>query len=314
MTKEKKDPRRYFKQLRFQQLQGFIEISKSRNFTIAAKALRVSVPTLWHQIKSLEEQFAAKLIHKTRGQVELTAEGVRLCDLCRPIVSEFELLKERFEAKRSGKTKQINLFTSYLTVSSELTDALTNYRLTHPDIQLSLVEASSQDAILAVQEGRCDFAVVRLAEIGNLPNQTTLKKYPLALVAPENHPLIRIKTPTLDDLKTYPFVLPGRDTETRRIIEKVFADKSIAPIIAFEGNNLEMLLSHASQVDTVCIIPKTKKTELMINKIFGDKFHMVDLSHLFGYELLILLEGKNQSRDDYLCAFPKFIVEAFEAI
>ncbi len=58
-----------------QQLECFIYVAERLNFTKAAQALYLSVPTVTHHIKSLEEELGAKLFYRTSRVVKLTEDG-----------------------------------------------------------------------------------------------------------------------------------------------------------------------------------------------------------------------------------------------
>lgn len=58
-----------------QQLQCFIYVAERLNFTKAAEALFLSVPTVTHHIKSLEEELGTTLFYRNSRVVKLTEQG-----------------------------------------------------------------------------------------------------------------------------------------------------------------------------------------------------------------------------------------------
>ena len=52
-----------------------LKISQYKSFSAAAEALHISQPALSNGIKSLEEQFNTKLLHRTNKGVSLTDDG-----------------------------------------------------------------------------------------------------------------------------------------------------------------------------------------------------------------------------------------------
>ena len=54
--------RRYFKEMRLQQLRGLCEIARQGSFSAAAAALRISRPAIWQQVRALEQEFDASLV------------------------------------------------------------------------------------------------------------------------------------------------------------------------------------------------------------------------------------------------------------
>lgn len=58
-----------------QQLQCFIYVAEQLNFTRAAEALYLSVPTVTHHIKSLEDELGVLLFYRNSRVVKLTEQG-----------------------------------------------------------------------------------------------------------------------------------------------------------------------------------------------------------------------------------------------
>ena len=61
--------------MNLQQLQCFIHVAERLNFSKAAESLYLSVPTVTHHIKSLEEEVKTQLFYRSSRVVKLTANG-----------------------------------------------------------------------------------------------------------------------------------------------------------------------------------------------------------------------------------------------
>ena len=69
--------RRYFKEVRLRQLRALVELARHRSFTRAAKSLKLSAPSVWQQVRALEEEFDVSLIAMRGQKVELTEDAQR---------------------------------------------------------------------------------------------------------------------------------------------------------------------------------------------------------------------------------------------
>lgn len=73
-----------------QQLQCFIYVAEKLNFTKAAEALYLSVPTVTHHIKKLEEEIGTKLFFRSSRVVRLTENGTLFYQDAREILNKIE--------------------------------------------------------------------------------------------------------------------------------------------------------------------------------------------------------------------------------
>lgn len=73
-----------------QQLQCFLYVAEKLNFTKAAEALYLSVPTVTHHIKKLEEELGTKLFFRSSRVVKLTENGTLFYQDAREILNKME--------------------------------------------------------------------------------------------------------------------------------------------------------------------------------------------------------------------------------
>lgn len=88
--------RHYFKELRLQQLRAIVELSRGNGFAGAAAALKLTTPSVWQQVRSLEREFGTSLVEVIGLQVTLTDRGRLLVDLALPVVQGFDSIRELF--------------------------------------------------------------------------------------------------------------------------------------------------------------------------------------------------------------------------
>ena len=72
------------------------------SITRASEALRISEPSVFQQVKSLEEWFGAKLYRKVGRAIELTREGRAIQSDIKEVVLKLEQLGSRFKPLKSG--------------------------------------------------------------------------------------------------------------------------------------------------------------------------------------------------------------------
>ena len=75
--------------------------------TRAAESLNISQPSVFKQVKSLEEFCGVRLYRKVGRQIELTREGQRVQAEVREILLRIEWLGQRFRGRRRRSTAAV---------------------------------------------------------------------------------------------------------------------------------------------------------------------------------------------------------------
>lgn len=87
-----------------QQLQCFIYVAERLNFTKAAEALFLSVPTVTHHIKSLEEELGTQLFYRSSRVVKLTEQGEKFYYDAKDIFIKMQDAKNQFQNRTDKET------------------------------------------------------------------------------------------------------------------------------------------------------------------------------------------------------------------
>ena len=72
----------------------FARVVEARSFSVAARTLGVSKSAVSARVARLEESLGVRLLHRTTRKLALTADGVRLYELCARIVAEADEVAE----------------------------------------------------------------------------------------------------------------------------------------------------------------------------------------------------------------------------
>lgn len=98
------------------QMETFVKVVEAGNLSTAAKALRLSLPTVSRQLSALEEALGGSLLIRTTRTLTMTDEGRRYYEHCLRVLREVE---EAQSCVRSGAT-----ITGLLTVTAAVTFGL----------------------------------------------------------------------------------------------------------------------------------------------------------------------------------------------
>ena len=78
--------RRYFKEVRFRQIRALVELSRQGSFTSAATSLGLAVPSVWQQVRALEDEYGVQIVSSHGPQLSLTEDGQNLVEMATPLV------------------------------------------------------------------------------------------------------------------------------------------------------------------------------------------------------------------------------------
>lgn len=251
-----------------QGLSAFLEVAESGSFSKAGHRLHLSQPAISKRIAALEAALGASLFDRVGRQIRLTDAGRALLPHARQVLQQIEDGR-RALAQLSGEISgRLSIGTSHHIGLHRLPPVLRAFTTRHPQVDLDIQFMDSEDACVAVEQGRLELGIVTLPTI---PIDKLAERHvwhdPLAVVAAPNHPLALRKRPRLVELADHAAVLPDERTYTHRIVAAALREHGVAPRVRMATNYLETLkmlvatglgwsVLPASMIDdTICAIP-----------------------------------------------------------
>lgn len=136
----------------------FVTVADKASMTAAANALHLTQGAVSQQIKRLEEVFGCSLFERDRHGLRLTRFGERLFGKGKRLLSlNDEIWSEMATSAVAG---EVRLGVPYDLVGTMLAPVLKTYVETYPQVEISLVCASSPELVAALAAGRIDLAVI----------------------------------------------------------------------------------------------------------------------------------------------------------
>lgn len=243
--------RRYFKEVRFRQLRALVELARRGSFAATASALGLAVPSVWQQIRSLEDEYRVQLVAAEGSKVRLTEDGQLLVDLAAPLVESFEGLRAVFEDRRASTARTLTLAAPAAMLSGALRRPFLLYRQLHPQVKLALLDRPSYLARQLLEQDEADLAIMGMAE-GDAPmpqfDCRLLTQYAFHLACPADHPLATAKRITLQSVASQPLVLAPEESSSHRQIRYVFAKAGLADRlnVIMTATNRALLLNYVA--------------------------------------------------------------------
>ena len=230
--------------MQLRHLRYFVALERERHFGRAAEVCHVTQSTLSAAIRQLENEIGAPLIERDKRFKGFTAEGKVLLEWATRVVAEREVLAQRIGQLRGelSGTLVIGAIPMTLPTIGLLTTPLSRI---HPNVRFEILSRTSDEIQRMLDEFMLDIGVTYL-DSEPLRGVTS---YPLyeehyALLTPARGPFRGRKTVTWREAAETPLFLLTSNTQTRRILNGIFASVECVPNVRTETDSVMTLCSH----------------------------------------------------------------------
>lgn len=242
----------------------FVKAVELKSFALAAEHLCCTPSAISHGISSLEAELGIKLLKRTRGGVELTAEGAHVIDAVRGVLSAMERVEQLAREARngSGGVVRIGAFTSVAV--HWLPGMIKSFDKIYPQVEFRLLNGDYHDINTWLEEGSIDIGFVTMPDYPENCRCISLKEDRLLAVLPKAHPLAGAKRFPVAQAENESFIsiMENSDNDARRALDMAgvkahvrYTTKDDYAVIAMVEQGLgisimpELLLSgHANHV------------------------------------------------------------------
>ena len=233
--------------LNLNQLRHLVALDRHRNFARAAEELGLTQPALTRSLQMLERSIGARLFDRDRSHVEPTAVGARLIERSRPLLAQAHDVERDVQQMLGLEIGLLRIGSGTFPAEISVGRAMGRLLRRHPHLMADLSVGDWPAMLPRVVSGDLDLAV---AETSLALEDVRLAVEPLpahqgVFYCRAGHPLTRIGTLTIDDLRRYPLAmsaLPSRlgflSVRDNGAPAEPLADGSIMPQIRAETPSL----------------------------------------------------------------------------
>jgi DNA-binding transcriptional LysR family regulator len=233
--------------MNFQQLKFVREAARNGfNLTGVAETLFISQSGVSKQIKELEVELGVELfVRKGKRLVGLTRAGEGAIPLIERILLETENLK-RFSSQFAEQDKgSLVIATTHNQARYALPRAIREFTARYPDVKLELIQGAPKYVGEAVIRGAADLAIATDA----FDSYPELAAYPCftwnhVVIAPPDHPLTRLESPTLADIREYSIITYSPGFSGRPQIDAAFAREGLVPDIRLTAMDADIIKTY----------------------------------------------------------------------
>lgn len=236
-------------------LHYFLKIAETSSFTAAAAALRVTQPTLSHQIKQLEQEIGIPLFDRVGRSIQITEAGRIFRGHVQRALQELETglaTMTGLEGLMHGHLR-VGVFRSFS--NSLLPGVLAEFYQAHPGIHVSMQQMSLASMEMGLVNSAIDFAFTTyLPPTSDRIVAEEIFTEPLVLAVGHQHALYGQPQVELKKLADVPLILRPADTPSRQLIDSCFTARGVTPNVVMEMSSGEATLAtvRCSKLATIC--------------------------------------------------------------
>lgn len=212
------------------QRRSFHASAELGGFTAAAKALRISQPTITAQVRELENLYGVELFARRGRNVVLTSVGEELYEMTKRIAHLEGEAKEFLQAHGGLQAGHLNLAA---VGPFHATDVLVALKTQYPEIQVSVQLGNSQRTLERLLEFTADVAMIAHFEDDPRVEMVPFSQHRVIVFVHADHPWFSRKSIKMKDLEGQDFVLREQGSTTRLAFEMALdeAGISINPVV-----------------------------------------------------------------------------------
>lgn len=221
-------------------------VRQNFNLTEAAKALFTSQPGVSKAIIEFEEELGVDIFARHGKRIRgLTEPGRAVLVSVEKIMQEIDGLKrigKEFAAQDSGS---FTIATTHTQARYALPKIVQAFMQKYPKVRLSLLQGNPKQIAEMVLRDQADIAIAT-ESITSIAGLVTMPCYQWehVVVVPVNHPLLKSKPITLEDIAKYPLITYDAAFAGRSKIDHAFETRHLQPEILLEAIDADVIKTY----------------------------------------------------------------------
>jgi len=196
--------------IEFRDLRWALAAAQHRSLRQAAEALNVRQSTLSRGLRDLETEVGTILFERTNGGTRPTIEGQEFLEAAKRIVEETEAIAFRLKTRYRGESGRLMIGVHASLSAGNLRATIMEFRRRYPDVELALVDGSSDHLISDIRHSAIDVAFIVQGTSRWDDAALTVWSERLVIALPDSHALRDRSAVHWSDLSREALLLPQR--------------------------------------------------------------------------------------------------------
>ena len=229
--------------MKIEYIQEYLAVAETKNYSVAAKSLYISQPTLSRHIKAMESELGYPLVSTSSHGVALTEFGKAAVRPFRKMLKDYQTVLEQGRQFANQVTGALTLGLLYYAIDEYFADFLTYFKEKYPKVELICRSYLPQKLFDDLNSGVVDIATLFYSE-QEPPSEIYCQKIArismIAVLGTDN-PLCTKSEVTFEELSDYPLIELNDDAYCRQMTESILRANKVKFQKTLLADNIEMV-------------------------------------------------------------------------
>lgn len=218
----------------------FYVVAKNKHMTKASEELHISQPAISQSIKRLEDELGGTLFLRSNKGMELTEEGKMFYEYVKGALELINNAENEFTSFKDLSKGEIKIGCSTTLTKLVLMDALKEFHLDYPNININITNDLTSNLINSLKLGKLDFVIFNESNIkeSNL-NLEIIKKLKQGFIY--NPDYFKDNINTFEELNNYPLILQKKESNSRKLLDSHLKSYNVELIPNMEVVSQELI-------------------------------------------------------------------------
>ena len=272
------------------QLRAFLTIAELGSFSKAGERLHMAQPAVSQLIRDLEQRLAIKLFDRSTRRVELTEGGRDFQMTAMKILQDLDAAVQRASERAQGRRGRVTVAAPPLLAASILPQVIAEFTRANPEVQIVLVDASTDQIIDWVRTNRADWGLGTFPPaLSGIDRSRLARDQLMAFVRSTDNWGKRRKLIVWPDLIERPLITLTRGSGIRLLVEVGFEAAQVPLVPVYEVNQITTALSLVEAGLGLAVLPAYARAATASRQILGRPISRptiardIDLIHASGH-------------------------------
>jgi len=241
--------------MNFSQLQSFVALAETGNFTEAAYTINLTQSAVSHALAALESELGVTLLERNRkGVVAITSVGQKIIPHVRALLAQAEAIEQEAKAAHGESSGKLRLGSVSSFCPDVFAGVLTRFRASYPDIETVFFEGSMREVAEWIESGVVDIGFVLHPTCGI--ESTLITTDELCVLVPVGHPLRAEKAVAIKKLREEGLIM-AKEACAFQLIEKAgFGPNGLKPYIRYQASDSATILAMIREGLGITLMPR----------------------------------------------------------